>query len=290
MSNLPSSPQPDPRPVLPSSEHPSLWLYVVLFTIALGLIVWGFALQSTRDWAGLLLNLGAGLVGSIVILIFVDHRLRASEVDAIRRLPAETTRSVKEAILPTTRAGVRYSRALLSALQPLLEAVTYLPQFADLENKAREGFVLRGPYGQGKTTWTQVVSASLARRYLAGEKLGRIPVILPLARWLRDKSLHRMLYETFIAYTPCREWTFDRLLRSGSLLVLLDGYEELWSRQLPFNEEHKKMKDKYPKLRWVLTMRSMLPNPEGFGDVVDLIPLTDEEVNSILRRKDQRQG
>jgi hypothetical protein len=279
---LPSQPEVGPAAV--DNSAPSMWLYLLLTAVSTALIVWGFLLQPAPDWAGLLLNIGAGLIGSIVILVVVDRRLRAHEVEALGRLPAAGGRQVKALVFPSHRAAFRYAQAVVRTLEPVLQRAVYLPQFEDLERKARSGFVLRGVAGGGKTMWTQIYSAESARRYLAGEINGRVVVTLPLARWIPDRGLHRALYEKFSTFSACSEWAFNRLLKSGLVVVVLDGYDELWNRQLPLQSEHQRLKAEYPEIAWVITMRPEYPAPDGFGEVVDLSRPGEDLVAQIVER------
>lgn len=268
----------------PSGEHPSIWLYAVLLAVSAALVVVGFSFQDKPDWGGLLLNVAAGFIGSVVVLVFVDRRLRASEVQALTRLPAASGLRVKAMVFPTHRLAFRYCRSLLKALEPNLKHVVRLPEFDALDTRSRTGFVLTGVAGIGKTTWTQLSAYDAARRYLAAEPDGRVTLLLPLARWLPDRTLHRALFESVYGYVTCSEWMFDRLLRSGLVVVILDGYDELWNRELPFVSEHATMKEQFPRIAWVVTSRSNYPLPTGFGPTHQLMPPTEDQVAVIRSR------
>lgn len=288
MASISDQPQPEITPASPPAGPPSLWLYLVLLFLAVGLICTAFAMQTKPDWPGLLLNLAAGLVGSIVILVFVDRRLRAQELYALRRLPTRTTQRFSSLLFPTSRIGQRYARSLLIALENLVAGKLERDQFHALEERVRIGFVLVGLAGEGKTTWTQMVAASLVRKYLDGLPSGRIPIIFPLPRWLPDRKLDQALYEVFSSYAVGRRWVFDRLLRTGRVIVLLDGYDELWTRHLPLAEEVNRLRKLFPDVAWTITSRTDKPTPAGFGEAVVLAPPTSEELAAIARVKASR--
>jgi hypothetical protein len=281
--------QPDAEARESGVTHPSLLLYAVLILVSIGLIAAGFSLQQSPDWAGLLLNIAAGLVGSVVVLIFVDRRLRASEIAVLTRLPAAGSLRVRASLFPSHRVAFRYCRSLLTALEPNLTHTIRLPGFDELDKAARDGFVLRGGPGTGKTTWTQLCASDLARRYLSSEEAGRVAVLLPLARWLPDRSLYRALFERVYCVAPCAEWAFKRLLRSGLIVVILDGYDELWNGQLPFDSEHQAMKAQFPEVTWVLTSRSAYPLPSTFGEVRDM-PTPSEDIVAAIRERVQKKA
>ena len=284
MTQLSEQRQPDAQVVSAPTDHPSLSLYAILLLIACALIGSAFAMQARPDWPGLMLNLAAGLVGSVVVLVFVDQRLRAKELAALRRLPVRTRQVLLALVFPTNRVSLRYVRRLLVALGPLVDLKIERSQFVELEANARVGFVLRAGPGEGKTTWTQMVARSLATRYLLCEDGGRIPILFPLARWMPERKLEDALYDNFIAYTRCWRWIFDRLLHTGLIVVFLDGYEELWHTELPLEEEVKRLRRAYPRVAWTLTATDEHPDPTEFGEVVTLSPPTAEERAAIRMR------
>ena len=284
MSQLSEQRQPDEQAVPAPPDHPSLSLYALILLAAFGLIWGAFAMQATPDWPGLMLNLAAGLVGSVVVLIFVDQRLRAKELTALRRLPVRTRQILLALVFPTNRVGLRYVRRLLVTLAPLVDLKIERSQFVELEANVRAGFVLRAGPGEGKTTWTQMVARSLASRYLLCEDGGRIPILFPLARWIPERKLDDALYENFVFYTRCWRWIFDRLLHSGLIVVLLDGYEELWRTELPLNDEVKRLRSAYPRVAWTVTASNEYPDPTDFGKVVTLSQPTGAELAAIKLR------
>ena len=284
MSELSEQRQPDAQVVSAPTDQPSLSLYAILLLVAFALIGSAFAMQAKPDWPGLMLNLAAGLVGSVVVLVFVDQRLRAKELAALRRLPVRTRQILLALVFPTNRVSLRYVRRLLVALGPLIDLKIERSQFAELEANARIGFVLRAGPGEGKTTWTQMVARSLASRYLLCEDGGRIPILFPLARWMPERKLEDALYDNFVIYTRCWRWIFDRLLHSGLIVVLLDGYEELWRAELPLEEEVKRLRRVYPRVAWTLTATDEYPDPTDFGKVVALSPPTAAEHAAIRMR------
>lgn len=283
-SPISPEPQPEPRPAAAAVGSPSLWLYFVLLLGAAALTWLAFRIQGHTDWPGLLVNLAAGLVGSVVILVVIDRRLRASELDALRRLPFRTTRGLAWLVFPTKRTKAGYVQALLVALEPLVRTKLERASFEELEDKVRAGFVLLAGAGEGKTTWTQLMALSLGRKYLAGDPSGRIPILFPLANWLPDRTLHEALFETFALFAPCRRRRFDRILSYGDVVVLLDGYDELWKRRLPFEDEVKAFRSQFPKVALTITSRKDKPTPANFGETVSLGSPTADELAAIRRR------
>jgi len=160
---LPEQQQPDVAPphVAPP---PSLWLYSALVLVAVGLIAISF--YHHEDWPALLLHLGSEILGAVIILILVDRRLRASELESIRVLPRRVGVLLFLARSRRHRQLYRYTEALVMGLKELTRNKAERPQYADLQGKLLTGFVLFSNAGYGKTTWLQLASARLAHQYL----------------------------------------------------------------------------------------------------------------------------
>ena len=284
MTSISNTPQPDPTPPVQGGQSPPLWLYLVLLFVSVGFVVAAFRMHQGADWSGLLLNLASDLIVTIIILVVIDRRLRAQELATLRRLPLVTSRRFVGFVSPTRRLGQRYACNLLVALEPLLAGKIELQGFPALEDKVRKGFVLRAGPGEGKTTWTQFAAANLSRKYISHNSEGRVPILFSLVRWLPDRSLHDALHESFGSYAPCRRWLFNRLLKSGNVVVLLDGYDELWKRDLPFTDQLMKLRSQFPTVAWTVISRADKPIPPDLGETERLAPPTAEELQIIRRR------
>jgi hypothetical protein len=271
MTPISATPQPEPTPPGQGGQSPSLWLYLVLLIVSAVFVFAAFRMNQGPDWSGLLLNLASDLIVTIIILVVIDRRLRAQELATLRRLPFMTSRRFVSLVSPTRRLGQRYACSLLVALEPL-------------EDKVRKGFVLRAGPGEGKTTWTQFAAANLSRKYISYNSEGRVPILFSLVRWLPDRSLHDALHESFASYTPCGRWLFNRLLKSGNVVVLLDGYDKLWKRDVAFTDQLKKLRSEFPTVAWTVISRADKPIPPELGESERLAPPTDEELQVIRRR------
>ncbi|HEV8430078.1 MAG TPA: hypothetical protein VGQ41_19405 [Pyrinomonadaceae bacterium] len=67
--------------------------------------------------------------------------------------------------------------------------------------------------------------------------------------------------------------------------MLLDGYDELWKRDLPFTDQLKDLRAEYPSVAWTLISRSDKVTPSDLGECQSLTPPTDEELDIIRRRQ-----
>lgn len=284
MTPISTTPQPEPTPPAQGGQSPSLWLYLVLLMVSAGFVVTAFRLNQGTDWAGLLLNLASDLIVTVIILVVIDRRLRTQELATLKRLPFITSRRFVWLLSPTRRLGQRYALNLLVALEPLIAGKIELQGFPALEEKVRKGFVLRAGQGEGKTTWTQFAAANLSRKYVSYNSEGRVPILFSLVRWLPDRSLHDALHESFGSYAPCGRWLFNRLLKSGNVVVLLDGYDKLWKRDGDFMDQLKQLRMEFPGVAWTVISRADKPIPAELGESERLAPPTAEELQVIRRR------
>ena len=284
MTPISATPQPEPTPPAQGGQSPSLWLYLVLLMVSAGFVVAAFRMNQGPDWAGLLLNLASDLIVTVIILVVIDRRLRTQELATLKRLPFITSRRFVWLVSPTRRLGQRYALNLLVALEPLIAGKIELQGFPALEEKVRKGFVLRAGPGEGKTTWTQFAAANLSRKYVSYNSEGRVPILFSLVRWLPDRSLHDALHESFGSYAPCGRWLFNRLLKSGNVVVLLDGYDKLWKRDADFMDQLKQLRTEFPGVAWTVISRADKPIPADLGESERLAPPTAEELQVIRRR------
>ena len=285
MTPISNTPQPEPTPPGQGGQSPSLWLYLVLLVVSASFVFAAFRMNKGPDWAGLLLNLASDLIVTIIILVVIDRRLREPEVATLKRLPLITKHTFVWLVSPRQRLSERYARTLVGKLEPLIAGKIELQQFPALEDRVRKGFVLMAGPGAGKTTWTQFTAVSLSKKYVSYDSEGRVPIVFSLVRWLPDRSLHDAIHESFKSYAPCGRWLFNRLLKSGNVVVLLDGYDKLWKRDVAFTDQIKKLRSEFPTVAWTVISRADKPVPAELGESERLAPPTDEELQAIRRRQ-----
>jgi hypothetical protein len=141
-------------------------------------------------------------------------------------------------------------------------------------------FVIRGTVGQGK---------SIFLRYLCLQELKhaeRVPIFAELRRFDRTKSFRHFLEErlTVMGFETNGE-TFEYFAKSGKLLLLLDGFDELEpSAVMGVISELESLIEKYPDLQVVVTSR-----PDGgieksaFFRVYQLAELTPYDHEPFLK-------
>ncbi|WP_411146504.1 NACHT domain-containing protein [Streptomyces sp. x-80] len=168
---------------------------------------------------------------------------------------------------------------------------------ADHVLAGRTRVLLRGVAGSGKTTLVQWLAVSTARKELDERLLylyGLVPFVLPL-RTLTRGGAELPTPDGFLAAVGCpisdvqpTGW-FDRVLRSGRGLVLIDGIDEI-----PENERQEARRwlqdlvGAYPGNRWLVTSRPSAVREDWLvGDdfaELDLAPMSRDNVAEFVKR------
>lgn len=217
------NPEPPTQPVAPA---PSLWLYVVMSLAAMVLLVAALT-KGGENWASFCLNLGADIIGAIVILIIVEHRLRQDELQAFRRIPLKTKLSIMIALFPDVRHALGYVRVLLGQMEEI--AKPYLESRQNLEEaiaaKLPDGVVLIGGPGAGKTVLIHRIVRKKVIEVMREPRKAPIPVLVAGQRWT-DGNVEGVLLETMRSFYPVPAGIFHRFLRRGRLLCIFDSVDE----------------------------------------------------------------
>lgn len=108
--------------------------------------------------------------------------------------------------------------------QPALEEVTQWVRDGD-----GPGLAILGGYGQGKTSFARRLAAYYAGRHLQ-DPTERIPILLRLGEVVHETQLEGLFGKEFTARHPSPGYQFttlEHLNRSGRLVVILDGFDEM---------------------------------------------------------------
>lgn len=98
-----------------------------------------------------------------------------------------------------------------------------------VSNPACNSLAILGSYGQGKTSLARRIAAHFASTYLV-DPTQRIPILKSLGDVVHETRLEGLFGAQFTADHPAPGFqfkTFDHLNRSGRLLVILDGFDEM---------------------------------------------------------------
>lgn len=277
-------PHPEPRPEL----APSLKTYAVLLLAAAALGLLPALLSRESYWGGLSANLATELLGAVVILIIVERRLRAGEVD--------TFRALREAVAVLLMSKARFVRPLLSDRRATLWYVRILrrqlckiqpphylarPHLEHILETYPTGCVLCGPGGSGKTTLVQRLVVSLSDRFLSAPSTP-VPVLLPMSKRAPGVPLVPFILGTVEAYFPVRERALRGWMESASLALFLDGLDEDEDKEAAL-AELQQLRGSHPNLVVIISSRERY---DRLGLPTEDLPelSRDDDVQNFLRQ------
>lgn len=263
---------------------PSLWLYVAVALAAALLAVAAFAIAGHADWPNLLLNVAAGLISALVVLIVVERRIRRTELAILMRTPARARFSVRLLFDPATRAAHNYARTTAAGLTPLIAHRAPLSRLDENEATLLSGANLLGAPGSGKTLWLMYVSAKLAQTFISSLGTSKLAVLVPLRRWTEDRSLEDEVVEQIQSVAACLRWTARRLITKHVRTVLFDGYDEIFMERQSFPAAIEVLSREYPGLAISVSSRPDVSSPLQGTRTITIPPYTDQEVLEIRAR------
>jgi uncharacterized membrane protein YeaQ/YmgE (transglycosylase-associated protein family) len=212
---MPQQPNPQP-PSEPVEDKPSLSIYIGLIIIAVILGIFAFMFKpDIESVSGLLLNIATELVGAVIILGFVEKRLRDEDVVFFQDFVFSFTKEY--------RTIVGYTKTLEK--QILLIKPVARPEFDNLLEKNPKGFLLYGVGGSGKSTLVQKLTVDQCAKTQKSPRREKIPVFAPLAWWDGRISLEDYIRSTAQHYYVINDKTFNKWLSNNRLLVVLDDID-----------------------------------------------------------------
>jgi|GEM_PF-2868850 len=281
---LPKTRQPEAVPQQPIPPPPSLLTYGVLLSFAVALMLvplrWGDA-----TWSDLSINFASGIFGAAIVLIFVERRLRVSELQQVRRLPKQLRFMVNLGLFPTFRQVYRYGRAFDVQLRQALGHAVEPANVHQLFPKVYNGFVLVARGGIGKTTSLQFAAAKVMQEFLNLPNKKKVPLLFPLHRWRSDhRTLEQALFAHVNSYVKVSHRAFRVAMKHGTFVAILDGADEVSDETgRNFESQFPALRKKYPRVAWSISSRS---SPVCISDlpIVTLSPPTQDEMRKIGKR------
>jgi hypothetical protein len=188
-----------------------------------------------------------------------------------------------------------YLKTLLHRTQPVNFFDIYQPVSLEFKNIVfeprriddlfdRSSFIaVIGEAGSGKSMFAKYMFLT------AVKEANRIPLIIEL-RYLDmyDKTLYEYIVENIYDKKITKnQKILDRLLKSGKLLIILDGYDEIGgANSAKIIASINKFVDEYPYNYYLLSSRPYV-NAEsvpGFSNY-SICPLTEEQIESFVRKQ-----
>lgn len=221
--NLKKQPEPQP-PNFVQQTTPSLFAYLFLFCISLSMIFIAFRIYGP-DWSGLLINLATGLIGTVIILIFVDHRLRINELQMIQDLAIGLSVQIRMVFSGDIRTTINYSTRISQQLIRIRPTYIERPTLETLLDVNPEGFILHSGSGMGKTTLVQSIALKQVEKVLQLPKTELIPIFVRISHWV-DGDLLLHIWKEISKYIRCRHSILEKWLRYGRVVIIIDAINE----------------------------------------------------------------
>lgn len=231
---------------------PSPLTYFVLLLISAILVFIAFKF-SNSDWPSVLINLATEIFGAVIILIFIEKRIRKPK---FRFLRGTYQRLFEKLFIFFSLPNHQINNYLKSAGLHLQDKqdLFYIERPALQEQilSIKTSFILIGPPGSGKTELLHRIFLKKVRIAYKSPRNAIVPIFIPLRQW------HENIYDTlligFQLYTSFSENTLKRLLVQNRLLCFFDGLDEVFDSQ-HIIEEINKFHLKYPDIQIILSSR-----------------------------------
>lgn len=270
--------QPDATPPPPP---PSILLYGTIAVASSLMALFAFLLMGKADWGALLLNVSAGLVSALVVLIFVERRIRQSELSAIQQAPIKARMSIVTLFSPSARAAKKYSEAYIAAVDKITTHVIYRDFFVKHESTLVSGCNLLSEPGMGKTTWLQLVASKFCQQFLSTAGGTKIIVLFPLIKWPRSLSLEEALIAHIRSYAGCTDYAARGCLKKKTATIFFDGYDDIFMQQRGLNNSLRAFREKFTGIPISVASRSNYPTPMSDYQILKIPPLNAEEQRQL---------
>jgi len=268
-------------------QHPSLLIYFFIIALASLFVILAFILNGGPDWPSLFLNVSAGLISALVVLIVVERRLRESELSALSQVPVRAQMSATTLFSPIARAARNYASSQLQASRPLLSSYIEIDKYTEQESSLLAGCNLLAGPGVGKTAWMQFVVAKHAKEFLDSDGRKKIVVLFPLPQWRQPESLEDAVIRHIMQFASCTEKKAKKLLRYRVSALILDGYDEIHLKNR-FPAGYQELVSNYQSLRISVSTIPDYPYPLKDSPVVDLPELSKEDVDNIRLAREKK--
>jgi NACHT domain-containing protein len=219
-------PQPPISPPTVPAAPPSLGLYAVLIITSSALIAVAFTF-GRADWPGLLVSLATNLIAAVIVLLAIERRLRPNDAAALAALGRTTIERLSLLPFRDARVLTLYGLTLRNRIDLTTRPFKFDRRATELEllQKSRQGVILSGLAGTGKTTILRGAALRAADQLLRRPLRAPVPVFIQL-RTLGSDELRLAIERSINSFAVVPAGVIDRVIRNGRLLCLLDGLDE----------------------------------------------------------------
>jgi len=94
-------------------------------------------------------------------------------------------------------------------------------------------------------------------------------MLLPLRKWLSDRSLEEALYEQVNSFGRMSHRCFQKTLALGQAIGIFDGMDEVYEKMTPgFYQQFNDIRKAYPQTAWSVSSRPSVPAPSNIDTVI----------------------
>ena len=130
----------------------------------------------------------------------------------------------------------------------------------------KQGLVLIGPPGTGKTTFMHFMVREQAKEVLEQPRAAQVPILVSATKWGEQEAVD-VLRTTMQSYYPVPDRTFTRLLKRGQLMCFFDSLDETLTSDA-FLAKLKTFHLEYPNNPLILSTQ-----PPGHSVIEGLAPI-----------------
>jgi predicted NACHT family NTPase len=261
-------------------ESPSLLLYFIAGCIALFFLLMAF-LWTDDIWQNLFLNLSTDLMVAILILAFVEQKIRRSDIDIFQNFLSKIQIGISffstkyfQFSLYTKTASNKFDKSILNSI------IINRP-IDDIVLKTSNNLIVCGNPGTGKTILLIrffITKLENARK----EPREKLPVFIRLNSFNPREKLLEIFLKEMRNYSWISKKNFIKHLKDGKFVFVLDGLDEnIDAITVAYNILE--IISSYPRCQIVISSRP-INFPESLLDKFELIqipPFTQKEINEL---------
>lgn len=251
-------PQVQPPDATMPIKSPSIIVYLILLLVSICCLYLANLLGKS-DYPGFFINLSAGFIQTIIILIFVDERLRKNELSLFGDFAVSIFVRITAIFSKDVANTINYNSSLHHQIQ-IIFPKTYIeiPELDSLLELHPKGFVLCGGPGIGKTTFLQRLAYKQTKKVFLKPKTELIPILINASSYTSGTMpLEELLWQKIISFSKIHLKIYNKWLNQNRILLLIDSLDASQYQDNLILEIHK-IKKEHPGIIIIITSRNNL--------------------------------